>query len=189
MSRAADQGLLFLAPVPLGFPVSLVPYRGAPQTVDVLRRETQRAANHMVVRQLAERVCSELDSKDYLSEYLALYHMVLARCRYMRDPRTVELVRKPHVVCAEILRGGRPNLDCDDESVLLAALFAAVGADVRFVTVAFVNAFYRGQRQYSHVFVQAKEPRTGVWITFDPVAADQTASMLRRTKAAAVWPV
>lgn len=169
--------------------MSLVPYRGAPQTISVLRRETARAADYMVVRQLAEQVCGQLDSKDYLSEYLALYHMVLARCRYMRDPRTVELVRKPHVVCSEILRGGRPNLDCDDESVLLAALFSAVGADVRFVTVAFQNAFYRGQRQYSHVFVQAREPKTNTWITFDPVAAEQTASMLRRTKAAALWPV
>jgi len=143
----------------------------------------------MVIRQLAESVCCELDSKDYLSEYLALYNMVLARCRYMRDPRTVELVRKPHVVCAEILRGGRPNLDCDDESVLLGALCNAVGGDVRYVTVAFANAFYKGMRQYSHVFCQAREPKTGQWITLDPVAAEQTRSMMRRVKAAAVWPV
>jgi transglutaminase-like putative cysteine protease len=87
------------------------------------------------------------------------------------------------------LRGGRPNLDCDDESVLLAALFAAVGANVRFVTVAFANQFYKGVRQYSHVFCQALEPKTGTWIVFDPVAADKTAQMLGRVKAAAVWPV
>ena len=49
--------------------------------------------------------------------------------------------------------------------------------------------FYKGKRQYSHVFAQAREPNTGRWITLDPVAADRTKSMLRRVKAAKVWPV
>ena len=65
----------------------------------------------------------------------------------------------------------------------------AVGGSVRFVTVAFRNAFYAGQRQYSHVFAQALEPRSGLWIVLDPVAADKTNEMMTRIKAAAVWPV
>lgn len=164
-------------------------YRGAPQTIQVMRRAALDSQHHLSVRQLAEQVCGRLDSKDYTSEYLACYNLVLQRCRYMRDPRTVELVRAPYLVADEILRGGRPSLDCDDMSAFLGALVLAVGGNTRFVTVAFRNAFYNGQRQYSHVFAQALEPRTGTWIVLDPVAADKTDEMMGRVRAAAVWPV
>jgi 16S rRNA C967 or C1407 C5-methylase (RsmB/RsmF family) len=79
--------------------------------------------------------------------------------------------------------------NCDDLSAMLAALVLAVGGNVRFVTVAFKNAFFNGQRQYSHVFAQALEPRTGLWIVLDPVAAEKTNEMMTRIKAAAVWPI
>jgi hypothetical protein len=164
-------------------------YRGAPQTIDVMRRAALESQTNLAVRQLAEVACSKLDSKDYTSEYLALYNLLLQKCRYMRDPRTVELVRAPYLVAQEILQGGRPNLDCDDLAASLGALVLAVGGNVRFVTVAFKNAFYNGQRQYSHVFAQALEPRNGLWITLDPVAADKTGEMMTRIRAAAVWPV
>lgn len=164
-------------------------YRGAPQTIAVMRRAALGSQSNLAVRQLAEAVCCGIDSKDYTSEYLALYNLVLGRCRYMRDPRTVELVRAPYLVAQEILGGGRPNLDCDDMSALLGALVLAVGGSIRFVTVAFRNAFFNGQRQYSHVFAQALEPRSGLWITLDPVAAEKTGEMMGRIKAAAVWPV
>jgi hypothetical protein len=39
------------------------------------------------------------------------------------------------------------------------------------------------------VFAQAREPRTGAWITLDPVAGDKTKEMQRRVVAAKVWPV
>jgi hypothetical protein len=164
-------------------------YRGAPQTIQVMRRAALDSQTHLAIRELAELVCRAIDSKDYTSEYLALYQLLLQKCRYMRDPRTVELVRAPYLVAKEILGGGRPSLDCDDMSAMLAALVLAVGGSVRYVTVAFRNAFFNGQRQYSHVFAQALEPRSGLWITLDPVAAEKTGEMMTRIKAAAVWPV
>lgn len=164
-------------------------YRGAPQTVDVMRRAALSSQSHLVVRRLAEYICQQVDSKDYSSEYIALYNFSLQRCRYMRDPRTVELVKAPYVIAEEIFGGGRPSIDCDDYASLLAALVLAVGGTARFVTVAFKNAFFNGQRQYSHVFVQALEPRTGQWIILDPVAAEKTREMVSRVKAAAVFPV
>ena len=164
-------------------------YRGAPQTIEVMRRAALDSQSNLAVRQLAEAACARLDSKDYTSEYLALYNLLLQTCRYMRDPRTVELVRAPYLVAQEILQGGRPSLDCDDLSAMLAAMILAVGGSVRFVTVAFRNAFFNGARQYSHVFAQALEPRTGLWIVLDPVAAEKTNDMMTRIKAAAVWPI
>lgn len=166
-----------------------LPYRGAPQTVSLLQRSALEAQNHYAVRQLAEHYCRRLHSKDYLSEYLAVYYGLMATCRYMRDPRTVELVRAPYVVAEEILRGGRPNLDCDDMSNALAALVLSMGGSARYVTVAFRNLFFRGQRQYSHIFMQAQDPRTGTWIVLDPVAAENTPKMLRTIVAAKTWPI
>jgi hypothetical protein len=141
------------------------------------------------VRALAEEICRGLVSKDYLSEALAIYHFVLTHTRYMRDPRTIELVKMPYVIVREILAGQMPSIDCDEMAALIGALLIATGAEVRFVTVAFDHMFYRGERQYSHVFVQAREPRSGSWVTLDPVAADKTAQMISRTKAAKFWPV
>lgn len=154
-----------------------------------MRRAALDSQSHLAVRKLAEAACSRLDSKDYTSEYLALYHLVLQRCRYMRDPKTVELVKAPYLVATEILQGGTPSLDCDDMAAMLGALALAVGGTVRFVTVAFRNAFFNGARQYSHVFAQALEPRSGLWIVLDPVAAEKTRQMMKRITAAAIWPV
>jgi hypothetical protein len=166
-----------------------LPYRGAPQTIGLLRKAATESQRDPAVRVLVEKVCENLDSKDYVSEYLALYHFLLQTCRYMRDPRTVELVRSPAVISREILKGGRPNLDCDDMSGLLASWFLSCGGSAQFATVAFRDAFYNGRRQFSHVFPQALDPRTGQWIVFDPVAAEKTPQMLTRVRAAALWPI
>lgn len=164
-------------------------YRGAPQTISVMRHAALSSQEHFGVRQLAEHICQGIDSKDYVSEYLALYHYVLRACRYMRDPRTVELVRAPHVVVAELANGKRANLDCDDLSAFLAALLLSVGGRVEFVTVAFRHMFFQGERQYSHVFLRAQDPRTKQWIVFDPVAAERTKKMLGDVRAAKTWSV
>ena len=141
------------------------------------------------MRLLAEEVTKHLRSKDTVSEALAFYHLVLDRTRYMRDPRSVELVRAPWVVVDQIMAGHTPGLDCDDQSALLCALLASSGHECRVVTVAFRNMFHQGVRQYSHVFAQTKEPRTGRWITLDPVAGSKTKEMKGRIVAAKFWPV
>jgi transglutaminase-like putative cysteine protease len=166
-----------------------LPYRGAPQTVGVIRQAALDAQRVYTTRLMAEAVCADLRSKDYLSEILALNNFVWRHTRYMRDPRTVELVQAPWKITDQLKAGQVPQLDCDDMAGLLAALFLAVGCETRVVTVAFRHMYFHNQRQYSHVFAQAKEPRTGTWITCDPVAGVETDKMLRRVVAAKVWPV
>jgi hypothetical protein len=82
-----------------------------------------------------------------------------------------------------------PSIDCDDIVALQAGLLLSLGREVRAVTVAFRNAFHAGERQYSHVYLQVREPRTNTWITLDPVAAEDTATMLRRVRAVKIWPI
>lgn len=168
---------------------SRVAYWGAPQTISVMAKSALEADKHFEVRRLVEAICEGLESKDYTSEYLACFHYVLQHTRYMRDPRRTELVRAPWILARQILAGQRPSIDCDDLACLLAAMMLALGAKVEFVTVAFSDAFYDGRRQFSHVFIRVLEPRSGVWIVLDPVAAEKTSQMLARVKAYDTWPV
>ena len=170
-------------------PTSRSGYSGAPQTVAVMRKAALDDANHFITRQLAESVCEHLDSKDYTSEYLALYQFLLQRTRYMRDPRRTELVRAPYIISKQIMEGHRPSLDCDDMATWLAAAVTAVGGRAEFCTVAFQRMYYDGVQQYSHVFTRALEPRTRCYIILDPVAAEKTPEMQRRIVAARTWPV
>ena len=166
-----------------------LPYRGAPQTVAVIKKSAGEAQTKPVVRLLAEEVTKHLPSKDTVSEALSYYYLVLNRTRYMRDPRSVELVRAPWVVVNQIMAGHTPGLDCDDMTAFICGLAASSGAECRAVTVAFRNMFFKGRRQYSHVFAQIKEPRTRQWITLDPVAGDKTNEMMSRVVAVKFWPV
>ncbi len=170
-------------------PTSRVGYSGAPQTISVMRQAALSDADHFITRELAEMVCEGLDSKDYTSEYLALYQFLLQRTRYMRDPRRTELVRAPYLISQQIMNGHRPSLDCDDLSCWLAAAVLSIGGRAEFVTCAFSRLMYGDQPQYSHVFMHALEPRTRALIVLDPVAAEKTPQMLRRIKQAAIWPV
>jgi hypothetical protein len=166
-----------------------LPYRGAPQTVAVIKHAAIEAQTKPVVRLLAEEVTKHLPSKDTVSEALSFYNLVLDRTRYMRDPRSVELVRAPWIVVKQIMAGHTPGLDCDDMTALICGLAASSGAECRAVTVAFRRMFFKGRQQYSHVFAQIKEPRTGKWITLDPVAGDKINEMQSRVVAAKIWPV
>ena len=153
-------------------------------TVGVIRDAILRSQENYDVRKLAEDITPELRAKDYLSECLAYFHWVKANTRYMRDPRTVELVKAPWIVLKELAEGRKPQLDCDDLAALIGSLCLITGAETRIVTVAFDHAFYNEERQYSHVFAQANV--RGSWLTLDTVPA-RTYDMLNRVVAAKVW--
>lgn len=178
------------------------PFAGAPHTVGHIRRLAVECQAHYPLRLLAEEIVGRLGSKDYLSEILAPYYWVLGHTRYANDPRNVELVRsasetlsrlKDHVArLLPVARGEsqwRPSVDCDDCVALLAGLFLCLGREVQIVTVTFDKKYVQGVRQYGHVYLRVREPRTGTWIVLDPVAAEGAAEMLSRVKAFKIWPV
>ena len=171
-------------------PTSRVAYFGAPQTIQVMSQAALDDAKHFETRQLVEMVCEGLDSKDYVSEYLAVLYFFIQNTRYMRDPRRTELVRAPYIISRQILAGHRPSVDCDDGGTWLASAALAMGGTAQFATVAFNNivAGPNRERQYSHVFTEAIEPRGGTRIVLDPVAAEKTKQMIARVQYARVWP-
>lgn len=168
-----------------------------------IRKLAVECQQHYPLRLLAEAIVGRIGSKDFLSEILAIYYWVLGNVRYANDPRNIELVRSPREVlermqrAVEALReradGGttkwKPSLDCDDLTCLLVGLFLILGREVQIVTVAFNDSMVRGARQYGHVYIRVREPRTSTWIVLDPVAAESAAEMLGRVKFAKIWPV
>lgn len=166
-----------------------LPYRGHPSTVGLMRDAALSAQNDYIVRQTAEEIVGNVKEKDYISEPLAVGYWVYSNTRYTRDPRTVELVQSPVVLLRQIHDNVKPKCDCDEQSALIAALCLAIGCSVRFTTVAFKNIFVGEQRQYSHVFCQAKDQKSGMWITLDPVAGKDTREMMSRVVAAKTWMV
>lgn len=179
---------MFGSPEP---PILRLPYRGAPQTVTAMVHAVQKSCQDYKTRLLCEEVCADLIGKDYLSEYIA-WHNFLApgiHVRYMRDPNAVELVKAPYEIVRQLAVGHKPSIDCDEYAALEATGFSLMGGQVRLVICAFQNMFYQGQRQYSHVFCQAFEPRSKVWITFDPVAGTEAQKMLRRIVAVRFYPI
>jgi len=157
--------------------------------VAFIKRGALEAQGHPIVRLTVEQITKNLPSKDTVSEALAIYNFVCDKTRYLRDPRTVELVRAPWIILNQIAQGHIPGIDCDDSSSLLCSMVLAAGSETRVATAAFTNMHHRGERQYSHVFCQVKEPRTGRWITLDPVAGDKTREMLSRIVAVKYWPI
>ncbi len=125
------------------------------------------------VRSLVEEICKDIAQGDYASEVLACYYWVCQNIRYMRDIQDVEYVSEPRRILET--RAG----DCDDMSVLLAAMLLTCGNSVDFVLASFVPS-----GMPSHVFVQVRTP-TGV-VPLDPVANFDTAKMISRILSAKV---
>jgi transglutaminase-like putative cysteine protease len=52
--------------------------------------------------------------------------------------------------------------DCDDQSMLMAAMLASLGYQTRFRTVALA-----GEQEFSHVYAEVRDKQTGDWIPVD----------------------
>ena len=146
-------------------------------TVGWMVQMAKAGATDMRVRRLAEEIVRGITPKDYLAEGLAVGRWVEANVQYRRDIAGVETLQTP----AQVLES-RVG-DCDDLATLIGALLIALGHRVAFVTVAF------GSGEWSHVFVQFIDTRTGRWIVLDPVAAPDVRGMLRRVRRYRIYPV
>lgn len=78
-----------------------------------------------------------------MAEARAVHGWVRDNVRYVRDIAGVETLHTAPRLLVD--RAG----DCDDKSILIAALLASIGHRVRFVAVGF------GPRGYSHVYPEA----------------------------------
>jgi hypothetical protein len=134
--------------------------RGTAETVAVMARLAMGTwgARSMRIRDLALGIVRSagVAAKDYASEVAAIHRWVQTQVRYTRDPVGQETVQSPEYT-AFTSRAG----DCDDFTVLEAALLGALGHPTRFVTIGFTP------RAFSHVYLEAN--LRGQWLPLDPI--------------------
>ncbi len=118
----------------------------------------QYGARSPKIRHLAINIVNRagVANKDYRAMAVACYRWVRDNIRYVKDPVGQEALCHPEY----LLEVG--GADCDDMSMLVAALCGSLGIQTRFVTVA-VNS-----QQFGHVYLEA-ETTPGKWIPLDPI--------------------
>lgn len=92
--------------------------------------------------QKARSLVAHLPQKAWAAQARAIFYFVRDQIRYVQDPVDVEVIADP----LETLRVRQG--DCDDKSVLTAALLQAIGHPARFMAVGYDGG------PLSHVFVE-----------------------------------
>ena len=133
-------------------------YAGTKKTVGHIIGLVKTGAKDFAVRQTAIDILFQhaICAKDYLGEIRALFEWVKNNVRYTRDIHRVELLHTARRMLE--LRAG----DCDDMTILLAAMLKAIGHPVRLTLVGF-----NPQRKelFTHIYLEAF--CKGVWIPLD----------------------
>lgn len=134
--------------------------RGNFQTLRLMRQMIDAAKTDPRVMQAAHGIIAFQREHDELGECCALYTWVRDHVRYVRDVNGVE------TLCAPAMTLQRMIGDCDDQTMLLCALFEASGYPSRIVM-----AGYTG-RDFSHVYCQVYAG--GQWVDCDPIMREHT---------------
>jgi transglutaminase-like putative cysteine protease len=147
----SSQPRIYLGQIPKG-------YAGTKKTVGYIIGLIKEGAKDFDVRQTAIDILFQhaIRPKDYLGEIRALFEWVKNNVRYTRDIHRVELLHTARRMLE--LRAG----DCDDMTILLAAMLKAIGHPVRLALVGF-----NPQRKalFTHIYLEAF--CKGVWIPLD----------------------
>lgn len=129
--------------------------RGTWQTLRAMAEMVRRGSRDPRVRDAALAITRGCPGHDFQCEIRRLFEFVRDRIVFRRDPIGQERVQDaPRTLF--IFRSG----DCDDQSVLLAALLGSLGHQSRFVVLSFDGG------DFHHVCLQVLD--RGRWISLDP---------------------
>jgi transglutaminase-like putative cysteine protease len=117
---------------------------GVRATLKLMARAASDGKKHLNVRIAALEITQPIQQRDFISEVKSLHAFVRDRIRYVRDVAGVETLQTPERTLA--LKAG----DCDDKSILLAALLESIGHKTRFHAVGFAPG------KFSHVYPEVR---------------------------------
>lgn len=106
---------------------------GVDQTVLAMIRLATQGGALPAVRMLAERIVRRTPARDWRGETAAVRAWVARHLRYTRDGLQVETLKTPEHMLEEIRRTGKFLGDCDDASILAAALLLSIGHQPAFL--------------------------------------------------------
>jgi hypothetical protein len=148
-------------PTPLKIYRGRIPkgYAGTLATVQYIIDLIKQGAKDFCVRQTAIDIFRlyQVSPKDYLGEICALFDWVKNNIRYTKDIYRVELLHSARRMLQ--LRAG----DCDDMTILLAAMLESTGHPVRLVIV---GRDPKRKKQFSHIYLETLYK--DLWIALDP---------------------
>jgi len=113
-------------------------------TLSIMKDLINKGKTNINVRELALSLVKDLPPKDWWGEAQRIHNFVRDEIRYVKDIRGVETVHPPERVI-ELGQG-----DCDDKSILSAALLSSIGHPTRLVAMGFNSA------PISHVITETK---------------------------------
>jgi hypothetical protein len=133
-------------------------YLGTRKTLVHIQELIRQGAKDFYVRQKAIDILlrKKVRSKDYLGEISALFEWVQRNVRYTKDPFRVEVLHTARRLLE--LRAG----DCDDMTILLAAMLESIGHPTRLVII---GPDPGRPRLFSHIYLEAYHK--GNWIPLD----------------------
>jgi len=143
---------------------------GVRATLRHMAKITKKYKTAPAVRELALSLTHDLPQKKWAAEAARIHAFVRDEIRYIKDIRGCETLQTP----VQTLRIGQG--DCDDKSMLAAALLESIGHPTRFVAVGFQPG------NFSHVFPQTKI--AGKWVTLEttePVPFGRTPKGIKST--------
>jgi transglutaminase-like putative cysteine protease len=137
---------------------------GTKQTIDLMRQLIDEAVADQKFVRFAVDLVRNVPAYNDLGEALAVYKWVQSSIRFTKDPVTKEKLYPPQELLK--IRAG----DCDDISMLMAALLIAIGYPARLITLAANPA---SPDDFSHVYVEGEvPPGSGGWIPMDAARSD-----------------
>lgn len=155
--RHSTPGLGYRAPLANGD-------AGTAQTIQVMRRLVDAALSDSAFVRKVTDIVRPVAAFDDVAEVKQIYDWVRRNIRFTKDPVTKEKLYPPQELLK--IRAG----DCDDLSMLTAALAMAIGYPARWVTVS-TNA--ESPQEFTHVWTEVEAPPgSGNWIAMDTARID-----------------
>jgi Transglutaminase-like superfamily len=152
--------------VPVQFQTLSGGFQGTDQTVALMQQYSmgQWGSRSPKIRALALNIVTTagVQEKDYIGEMVAIHEYVRDQIRYTRDVNGQETLLPPEELAFNSQAG-----DCDDKSMLEAALLGSIGIPSRFVTIGITPD------RMSHVYLQAKPQDQ--WVPLDPIMKNKPA--------------
>lgn len=120
---------------------------GIVQTLGLMKSMTNQAIDHPLIRQYAVRATEHVPRGHQKEAAVAIGEWVRSRVRYVPDPLNKENLTNPAKIVEAISQGKKVYGDCDDMSMLVAAMGKSIGMQP------FFHGVGRGPR-FHHVYTE-----------------------------------
>ena len=112
-----------------------------------MQRLVNRAYTNPYIRQLTVKAMGHCQPHDKRCQAASILAFIQRHMQFIRDPQDVEALIDPVAVAKEIAKGRKPYGDCDDFSMIIAAMLKSVGLPATFRAVGLNGG------NVSHVYV------------------------------------